>query len=181
MGALLLIGLGQGKLRAQELGVPSQLHAYATYNRWANEQLLQWLEKASDAQRKMPMVSSFSTLDSTLMHLWQAEYGWFQTLRNQPWAQPDVQSIATFSERAVAFRAISDSLVALTARLSAAELAETRPLGRNGQQVSLADILLHVFNHATYHRGQLITMGRQAGLAEPPRTDYIFFVLQQGP
>ncbi|MFN2424735.1 MAG: DinB family protein [Cryomorphaceae bacterium] len=31
-------------------------------------------------------------------------------------------------------------------------------------------------NHSTYHRGQLVTMGRQAGLSTPPQTDYIFYV-----
>jgi uncharacterized damage-inducible protein DinB len=35
---------------------------------------------------------------------------------------------------------------------------------------------MHVFNHGTYHRGQLVTMLRQVGVTEIPQTDYIAFV-----
>lgn len=39
----------------------------------------------------------------------------------------------------------------------------------------LEDILLHIFNHATYHRGQIAQDLRLNGL-EPLNTDYITFV-----
>ena len=39
---------------------------------------------------------------------------------------------------------------------------------------SLQDILLHIFNHATYHRAQIATEMRNHGL-EPVNTDYITF------
>jgi uncharacterized damage-inducible protein DinB len=34
-------------------------------------------------------------------------------------------------------------------------------------------MLLHVFNHGTYHRGQLINILRQAGVEKVPETDFI--------
>jgi uncharacterized damage-inducible protein DinB len=34
-------------------------------------------------------------------------------------------------------------------------------------------MLLHVFNHGTYHRGQLVTMLRQLGIENIPATDFI--------
>ncbi len=34
-------------------------------------------------------------------------------------------------------------------------------------------MLLHVFNHGTYHRGQLVTMLRQLGVENIPATDFI--------
>jgi len=36
----------------------------------------------------------------------------------------------------------------------------------------LGDLMTHVVNHATYHRGQLTTMLRQVG-ATPPATDFV--------
>jgi uncharacterized damage-inducible protein DinB len=36
-------------------------------------------------------------------------------------------------------------------------------------------MLIHLFNHGTYHRGQLITMLRQAGVEKIPQTDFIVF------
>ena len=40
---------------------------------------------------------------------------------------------------------------------------------------AISAILTHVFNHATYHRGQLVTMLRQSGVTEIPQTDFIVF------
>ena len=37
----------------------------------------------------------------------------------------------------------------------------------------LYEMLLHLFNHQTYHRGQLVTMLRQAGVEAIPPTDFI--------
>lgn len=39
------------------------------------------------------------------------------------------------------------------------------------------DILFHVVNHSTYHRGQIAADFRQQGI-EPPATDYIFYKRQ---
>jgi len=39
---------------------------------------------------------------------------------------------------------------------------------------SIRDILFHVINHSTYHRGQIATEFRQSGL-EPLLTDYIYY------
>lgn len=34
-------------------------------------------------------------------------------------------------------------------------------------------MLLHLFNHGTYHRGQIVTMLRQLGIEKIPPTDFI--------
>jgi uncharacterized damage-inducible protein DinB len=38
-----------------------------------------------------------------------------------------------------------------------------------------SDMIHHCMNHQTFHRGQIITMARQLGLTEFPRTDFIIF------
>ncbi|NII28382.1 damage-inducible protein DinB [Pseudoflavitalea sp. X16] len=45
--------------------------------------------------------------------------------------------------------------------------------GKNASK-SIGEILFHVINHSTYHRGQLATEFRQNGL-EPLATDYILY------
>jgi uncharacterized damage-inducible protein DinB len=37
------------------------------------------------------------------------------------------------------------------------------------------EVVMHVFNHSTYHRGQLVTMMRQLGENNLPQTDFIHF------
>ena len=43
-------------------------------------------------------------------------------------------------------------------------------------KTSILNIILHVMNHGTYHRGQLVTMGRELGISDPPKTDFMAFV-----
>ncbi|HOY16799.1 MAG TPA: DinB family protein [Haliscomenobacter sp.] len=40
---------------------------------------------------------------------------------------------------------------------------------------TIQDLLFHVINHTTHHRGQIISDFRQAGI-EPLKTDYVFYV-----
>jgi uncharacterized damage-inducible protein DinB len=40
----------------------------------------------------------------------------------------------------------------------------------------VVDVLMHLFNHSAYHRGQLVTMIRIAGGTKIPATDFIAFV-----
>jgi uncharacterized damage-inducible protein DinB len=49
-----------------------------------------------------------------------------------------------------------------------------RDMAGNPFMQKLADILQHIVNHSTYHRGQLTTMIRQVGVT-PPRTDFLVF------
>lgn len=39
----------------------------------------------------------------------------------------------------------------------------------------VADVLIHLFNHQSYHRGQIVTMLRQLGATQIPALDYIVF------
>jgi len=41
-------------------------------------------------------------------------------------------------------------------------------------------MLQHVFNHATYHRGQLVTMLRQLGQDKIPDTDFYTYCRLKG-
>jgi uncharacterized damage-inducible protein DinB len=55
---------------------------------------------------------------------------------------------------------------------------------RNSQgaefRTAVADILLHVFLHGSYHRGQIAAAVRRAG-HEPVNTDFIMFVREAAP
>lgn len=153
------------------------LKNYASYNRWANERLVNWLKGASEEQLNQEIESSFNSLTKTLLHLWNAEYGWLQTLKSKPWGTPPGRDFeGSTQDMFDGFLATSKEFEDHVLSLSKKDLQDGRPLGSDGTPTSVEAIILHVFNHATYHRGQLITLGRQAGLTEPPRTDYIFYI-----
>ncbi|MFN3640652.1 MAG: DinB family protein, partial [Flavobacterium sp.] len=151
----------------------------AAYNHWANQQFADWLSKADTQQWQLQMESSFPTLEATLRHLWNAEAGWLSTLKNQPWQMAVEEHQRLMPEELLSgFLKTSLAFQEFVEKLTEKDLDNTRKIGRDGKLVSLEDIIKHVYNHATYHRGQFITMGRQTGLSNPPRTDYIYFILQ---
>jgi uncharacterized damage-inducible protein DinB len=59
--------------------------------------------------------------------------------------------------------------------------APLRYNGSDGKEFSmpLAQLLQHVVNHGTYHRGQVTTLLRQVG-AETVSLDMVFFYREQG-
>lgn len=153
------------------------LKNYASYNRWANERFVEWLRGASEEQMKMEIESSFNSLKKTLLHLWNAEFGWLSTLKEAGWGRPPGMDFdGSMEELFEGFLATSRAFEDYVLGLAPEAYREGRPLGNDGIPTTVEDMVLHVFNHATYHRGQLITLGRQAGLTQPPRTDYIYYI-----
>jgi uncharacterized damage-inducible protein DinB len=151
----------------------------ASYNTWANQQIVNWLLLADSNQWNMNIESSFSTLELTTRHLWNAEHGWLATLKNEPW------SMAIETATKISKTDLLNGFITTSARfqdyvdsLKEADLNDSREVGKTQQKIMVSDIIQHVYNHTTYHRGQLITMGRQAGLPNPPRTDYIYFMMR---
>jgi uncharacterized damage-inducible protein DinB len=154
------------------------LHRYTQYNEWANTQMTEWLAQASEEQFSQEIESSFSTLKATLIHIWNAEYLWLQVLKSEPiGAMPSASFEGSKAELLQAVLETSERFQAYVGGLDAAGLAASVPSGSS--TLAVADIIQHCMNHSTYHRGQLITMGRQAGLQSPPRTDFIHFVRLQ--
>ncbi|MGY6562504.1 MAG: DinB family protein [Luteibaculaceae bacterium] len=155
------------------------MKAYAAYNLWANERYAEWLAQATDEQLNAEVESSFNSIYKTVVHLWNAEYGWLQTLKEQPWGNPPGNDFqGTNAEFFNQFLETSKAFNEYVLALPASEFNKPYTFGTSEKTTSAEEIMLHVFNHATYHRGQLITLGRQVGLSNPPRADFIFYVRQ---
>lgn len=160
---------------SNNMNTSNTLESYATYNRWANEQLFNWIKTAKNNQLNQEIESSFNSLKATIEHIFNAEYGWLTTLNEESWqSAPNYENmdhfLTAFIQNSIAF----ENKVIFIASQDGFE--ENRYLGKDNKATSLSDIILHVFNHSTFHRGQLITIGRQVGLKNPPRTDYIYFI-----
>jgi len=153
------------------------LKRYASYNRWANEQFIGWFQGVSDEIMKQEVNSSFPSLYLTLLHIWDAEYGWLNTVLGEPWGTPPGRNFeGSMNELFTGFLETSTAFETAVNRLDAEDFQIRRPDQETGTR--LDDIILHLFNHSTFHRGQLITIGRQVGLTQPPRSDYIYYVRQ---
>jgi len=156
---------------------------YAEYNVWANklttDALLQLDENLADKE----VVSSFSSIRATTYHTIGAEYIWLQRLQlvEHPIWLPDSFE-GTFAAACNAWNNYSNELVKFASRQyddrALEHVCAYNDRKGSPHKTPVYQILQHIFNHSTYHRGQLITMLRQVGATKIPGTDFIAFVKQ---
>jgi len=157
--------------------IDTMLLRYATYNHWANTRMAEWLAGADEEMMTRTIESSFPTLRQTVLHIWTAEHVWLASLREQAAEPTPMKSFeGSTAELLAGWLAASAAFRDYVAGLTPQELRGHRGGGGDRPPLAVADIVQHCMNHSTYHRGQLITMGRQAGLQQPPRTDFIYYV-----
>ncbi|WP_157986746.1 DinB family protein [Chitinophaga alhagiae] len=149
---------------------------YAGYNYWANKKLVDWLRtKPQDVLHK-EVPSSFPSIWQTLQHMLQAQRYWLAVLRREKDARselsapaPDdvLESMLAHSKEMAAFisgmgeAAINEPLLVVTPRFES--------------NLPAFEYLMQAVNHNTYHRGQVVTMGRHLGLTDAPMTDHYYF------
>lgn len=163
-------------IETYEDDLTSLLQRYADYNHWANEQFAEWFRSASEDEMNREIESSYSSLKETIFHIWNAEYLWLQTLKDEDADNSPARNFkGTKDELLEGWLLASENFSNQVKTMSLADLKSERP-NSGGDSYTVADMIQHCMNHSTYHRGQLITMGRQAGLKDPPRTDFIYYV-----
>jgi uncharacterized damage-inducible protein DinB len=167
------------------------------YNRWANERLFAALEKVGDDRFNMQVQSSFPSLRETMFHILFAEWLWLKRWQGisprasvpdpdaspatwatlSPGGSPPVEELATVTElkdfAASIERERQEFLRGLDERALQAPL-KFRDMAGNPYAEPLAQLMQHLVNHGTHHRGQATTMLRQIG-AETAALDMLYF------
>lgn len=148
------------------------------YNRWANRRLLDAASRLSPEAFTRDLGSSFPSVRDTLAHIVAAEWVWLERWRGRsPTGPPEAWDLSTPDAIRGAWEEVERDRQAFLAGLDDAapkrEIAYRTTSGQPFEQ-PLGQMLRHVVNHSSYHRGQVVTMLRQLG-AEPPPTDLILF------
>jgi uncharacterized damage-inducible protein DinB len=152
------------------------LQQYAAYNIWANKLLVELINKLAAEKIMQEMPSSFSSIYKTIQHMWLAEEAWWQRLKL-------VESVVLQSEKFTGSFTDLSNLYAKQSLLfkewidAATDNQLTHTFaymrGKEQQKIAVHDMLLHVFNHGAYHRGQLVNILRQLGETDKiPSTDF---------
>lgn len=150
----------------------------AAYNLWANQQITGALAQLPEADWHRPLGGSFPTVYDTLLHIWNAESIWWQRMKLQ-------ELITAPSASRHANTAVAQGLLSQSAQWAewvnqATEAALRHEfIYMNNKRESFKnpvhEMLTHLFNHGTYHRGQLVNYLRQLGVKNVPSTDFIAF------
>ncbi len=156
---------------------------FAAYTSWANQKMTESILLLNPALHDQPVASSFPSLYLTLAHVLHAGTIWWQRFN------PDEIEMRSASSSKLSMNELADEIRNLDKKweewISEASEEDLRRLlhfttarGESFHQ-PIYELLMHLFNHATYHRGQLVTIMRSLGLENIPKTDFIIFVRGQ--
>ncbi|HEX3165678.1 MAG TPA: DinB family protein [Chitinophagaceae bacterium] len=153
------------------------LSQLAAYNTWANHKLLEIILALPEEKQKQEVPSSFRSLYTTVFHMWDAESIWWQRMKlHERITRPSDNLNSSMKD-------VSNGLLQQNQQWQEWVDTSTEPMldhvfqyysqKKESFKQPIFQMMLHVFNHGTYHRGQLVNMLRQLGIEKIPQTDFI--------
>ncbi|MGI9260236.1 MAG: DinB family protein [Gammaproteobacteria bacterium] len=152
------------------------LQTLTSYKAWANERLYRSLDGISDSDLAADRKTRLGSILATLNHLYAIDLVWQAHLENR--------SHGFSTRRPILFRELSDLRSAqntidrwyidYTSELNpdrAETVVDFEFIDGGRGTISRAEILIHVVNHATYHRGHVTDAMLEIPM-RPPVTDF---------
>jgi uncharacterized damage-inducible protein DinB len=152
------------------------------YNTWANIRVYGHLRQLPKEAYRQQIKSVFPTIAHVLQHLYIIDKGWHSVLTKQ-YAADDYATISATVNRLINE---TNDLPLHQLELKHLQLAKeleqfisTNESSRKntyaGVEMSLMDVIVHVVNHGSYHRGNITAMLHQLGHSSIP-TDYGYYL-----
>lgn len=153
----------------------NDLLAVLDYHAWATGRLQTALTPLSPDELARDLHSSHGGVSGTLAHLYGSDLIWTARLRDEPaltFAElPPLPPLRALEPQWAALQTVQRAVVAALEPELLLSYVNTKG---EPQRSSVSEIVRHIVNHGTHHRGQLVTMVRQLGYAAP-NTDLIAF------
>ena len=170
-------GLFSRSLQKKKTNMKEILEQFAAYNIWANQKMSELVQSLPDEMLHTTLPSSFPTLHATLLHMWDAESIWWQRMKLQEVIiAPSSSFVGTTLDVSTSLLQQNKLWETWVRNASIAALEHVfmyQNTMREQFKQPIYQMVLHVFNHGTYHRGQLVNMLRQSGIENIPQTDFI--------
>jgi uncharacterized damage-inducible protein DinB len=158
---------------------------YYAYNSWATAQLLDSLEQLSSDELAAPGCSGHGSARDTLAHFMTTQWGWISWLDGSMTVSQSYQvritgeSIDTVAKAREKWRPIDEQATELINGLSEEKLHDvwtwSIPTG-GSDSLPLWRLLMHVANHGTHTRAQIVAEIRRAG-RDAPNIDFLKYSL----
>ncbi|MBK9104459.1 MAG: DinB family protein [Saprospiraceae bacterium] len=152
---------------------------YAAFNEWANHRIVGWLKTLDQELLYTQTPSSYSSIDYTLQHILRTQRFWIRFIGSKDlsdfnWAVREREVENILNE----LISVSTQMKEEFSAFSESELQEVlhfdRPWAKN--DLCRYEYIVHIINHGTFHRGQIVTMARCLGITEGiVNTDYNMF------
>ncbi|HEX6848114.1 MAG TPA: DinB family protein, partial [Chitinophagaceae bacterium] len=130
-----------------------------------------------EGKQNQELPSSFKNLYTTVLHMYHAESVWWQRMKLQERINLPMETFKGSMQE------LANELLQQNSQWQQWVNNATEPMlehvfqyytqKREMYKQPVCQMILHVFNHGTYHRGQLVNMLRQLGIEKIPQTDFI--------
>ncbi|MCT1401098.1 DinB family protein [Paenibacillus sp. p3-SID867] len=161
-------------------------HKLYDYHVWANDRLFAHLELLPKEAFHAEVTSVFPSVSQTFAHMYVSERLYMSVLAEVPnedifekfpsWRE-EVRG-QTVDQMQGLFASVTEQFRDLLRRMPDSDKAMTLEHPSYGRfNTNFSDILCHVVNHGTYHRGNVTAMLRQQGYAGVP-TDHMFYLME---
>jgi uncharacterized damage-inducible protein DinB len=155
------------------------LRLLVDYHYWARDRVLDAAAALAVNQFNRDMGSSFGSVRDTLVHFYSAEWAWCERWNgHSPTAHVSSESIPDVATLRAKWEELELNVRAVLDRMGIQGLdrvIEYTMFNGDARASVFWQMLQHVVNHASYHRGQVTTMLRQLKATPPQSMDLITF------
>ena len=148
------------------------------YNQWANTRMMDWLKTQQHYLLNEGVKSGFKNINKAIHHILEAQTYYFSILTEKEATYyselPTLRIFELLSQ-------LDEDLLNWYTDQDNASLDQVIAIKRSPyeEKYSLATILMHLCNHSTYHRGQIIDLRHQLDMVKPPKTDYYWMFAER--
>ena len=162
----------------------SHIRKLFDYHHWAADKMFEALGDVSAEELDEPWGGSFKTARALLRHIVGAEQLWLERFGGvSPKSMPEFLATHSGADYLAEWRNVKAREQEFVAGLNAQKLAAPLSyVNMKGEQHAypMSDILTHLVNHGTYHRGQLTHLLRDLG-RPGVSTDYVAWLATMKP
>lgn len=154
------------------------------YHKWANDRIFEHLKELPEEIYNQQIKSVFSSLQEVLIHIYQADGMWLSVMSGDDFSQTmkilkqqkEKSSGQPLDQMNRLYKEMNQSYeVFLHEHDDLDKLMKIQHPKYGELETSVTEMVKHIVNHGTYHRGNIAAMVRQQGHAGVS-TDYIFFL-----
>ena len=158
-----------------------EARTHIRYSGWASRKVLEAALALSAEERAKPMNVSHESIAKTLSHIYFGDAIWYSRIADRSYPVPSHDALPSFDFVVEEWPRLQAKWEAWADAAIDAEVARQVPfksrfVGDAG--LPAWQIVMHVVNHGTLHRGQIVGMLRQLGV-KPPATDILSYYYEQ--
>jgi Uncharacterized protein conserved in bacteria len=154
------------------------LLTHLRFHRWATGQVLEETMALPAPDLMKDLKSSFPSVYDTVVHLYQSDSIWLARFEERPTGtRADYEAPGCLYDLRTAWMDVLDRLIAFADGLADSGWEREisyKTLAGVPYRTPIWQMILHVVNHGTHHRGQITTILRQLG-ATPRNLDLIAY------